>query len=117
MECRPNVHCCIDLVYRQTAVNRLHGLGSVGESLESLLVDVCRFYTGNLAFEVHDLRRRLLQCRLELLLLPEGGSCSCVVALVCLFIPFLNSVSIETKALGLRCEPQQACLCRFTTIR
>lgn len=98
-------------------MNRLHGLGSVGEGLKSLLVDVGRFYAGNLAFEVHDLRRCLLQCRLELLFLPERGSCSCDVALVCLFIVFRDLLFPRTKTMGLRCELQQAYLYYSTTLR
>ena len=72
------LHGSVDLVDSETAVNRLHGLGSVAEGVEGLLVDVCSLYTGNLALEVHDLRRRLFQRCLELLLLSQGilGGCA-----------------------------------------
>lgn len=71
-------HGSVDLVDGQTAVNRLHGLGSVAEGVKGLLVDVCSLYTGDLALEVHDLRRRLFQRRFELLLLSQGilGGCA-----------------------------------------
>lgn len=70
-------HGSIDLVDCQATVNGLHGLGGVAQGVESLLVDVCRLYTGNLALKVHDLSRRLFQGGLELLLLSQSvlGGC------------------------------------------
>lgn len=74
-----DIHGLVHLVWRQLAVDLLHGLARTLHGGQRLHVDVCRLYRVDLLLERGDLRQGLLETVLMRLLASQGslGSYCC----------------------------------------